>query len=138
VTLQKSTRYALYAAFELAKAWDGPPLRAAEVAERYRLPSPALAKVFQQMVRAGLAIGTRGMRGGYRLVRRPGDLTILEVLEAFEPGTVARGSPGGTAPDGVIALDRTFQEVDEIVRGTFASITLATLLRRGPKALSST
>jgi len=131
LTLQKATRYALCAAFELAKAGDGPPVRAADVAARYGLPRPALAKAFQQMMRAGLAIGTRGMRGGYRLARRPNDLTLLEILEAFEPGRVSSEHPCPDGPEGVVALDRVFKELDQSVRSTLASITLATLLRRG-------
>jgi Rrf2 family protein len=129
VTLQKSTRYALCAAFELARAWEGPPVRAADVAARYGLPAPALAKAFQRMMREGLAVGTRGMNGGYRLARRPNRVTVLDVLQAFEPGRPT--PPRSRAVDGEVALDRLFREVDEIVTGTLASTTLATLLRRG-------
>ena len=61
MNISKSTRYALYAAAEMARAGDAPTTVAA-VAERYRIPEGALAKVFQQLVRAGLATGTRGIR----------------------------------------------------------------------------
>ena len=41
----------------------------AAVAAKYGIPEGALAKVFQQLVRVGLATGMRGVGGGYRLAR---------------------------------------------------------------------
>jgi len=140
VNLQKSTRYALYAAMEMARANEGDQLTAARVAERYAIPGAVLAKVFQQLVRAGVAVGTRGTGGGYQLSRKPSEVTLLDVIDAFEPSN---------APGGCLLTDRenegcdlftecelqqVFDEVDELVRCTFASITLETLVsRRGPR-----
>ncbi len=131
----KSTRYALYAAMEMALAWDAErPVRAGEVARRYRIPENALAKVLQQLVRAGLAIGTRGVGGGYRLARDPGEITVLDVIEVFEPprrsGRCLLKDDGGLCEDlPDCRLRRLFDEVDEQVRCTFASVSLETLVR---------
>lgn len=131
VRLSKSARYALYAAAELAAA-DGAPVTVAEVAKAYRLPTGALAKVFQQLVRAGIAAGTRGVGGGYRLARRAKDVTVLDVIRVYE---APEGEPedGAEVPAGGRRLARLFLEVDELVRSTFASVSLQTLVgRRGP------
>jgi Rrf2 family iron-sulfur cluster assembly transcriptional regulator len=69
VNLQKSTRYALYAAMEMARSGEGAQVTAAEVAERYAVPGTVLAKIFQQLARGGLAVSTRGTGGGYQLAR---------------------------------------------------------------------
>ncbi len=130
----KSTRYALYAAMEMATAPPGEPVTATAVAERYGIPPTVMAKVFQQLVRAGIAAGTRGTGGGYRLARDPAEVTMLDVIQVFEPGP----SPGGCLLAGeepapcprpeACRLRRIFDEVDGLARNTFASITLATLV----------
>lgn len=129
----KSTRYALYAVMEMTAAGDQAQVTAAQVAERYNIPSTVLAKVFQQLVRAGIAVGTRGSGGGYQLVKSPSELTMLDVIQIFEPPR----SPGRcllAEADDVSCMNPTecrlrmiFDEVDELVRCTFASITLETL-----------
>jgi len=133
VNYQRSTRYALYAALEMARTGGERPVTAAEVAEKYQLPGAALAKVIQRLVRAGLASGTRGTAGGYRLARRPEEITILEVVEVFEsprkPGDCLLNQCGDECRHfSECRLRHLFDEVDEQARATFASVTLATLL----------
>ncbi len=92
MTLSKSARYALYAALEMARAGEG-LVTAAAVAARYGVPATAAAKVFQQLVRAGLAEGVRGVGGGYRLARPRSRVTVLDVLSVFEPDLRAPAGP---------------------------------------------
>ena len=65
MTLNKSTYYALYASLEMARAGGGAQVTVTQVAQRYEIPVAVLAKVFQQLVRKGIAVGTRGTRGGH-------------------------------------------------------------------------
>jgi Rrf2 family iron-sulfur cluster assembly transcriptional regulator len=130
VNLGKSARYALHAAVEMAAAGDR-PVTVAEVAARYRIPPNALAKVFQQLVRAGVAAGTRGVGGGYRLSRGPADVSVLDVVSLFEAPARPDGSAGDPA-DRMAGLLRLFAEVDEMVRCTYASVSLETLVRARP------
>ena len=134
MNFRKGTRYALYAAMEMARSTEGTPVTAAQVAGRYDIPSTVLAKTFQQLVRAGLAAGTRGFRGGYALTRPAAKVTVLEVIEAFEPvGSlqqcllVGRGDPQCTEFD-LCPVCRLLDEVDEMARCTYASVTLDTLV----------
>jgi Rrf2 family protein len=134
MVLNKSTRYALYAAMELARAGDR-VVTVAKVARRYRIPRGPLAKVFQQMVRSGVALGTRGIGGGYRLARRPAELTVLDVISLYEPprpvGRCVLADRADPECDAFPAcrLRRLFDEVDEVTRGTLQSVTFETLLR---------
>jgi Rrf2 family protein len=115
------------------------PVTVVSVAERLGLPKTALAKVFQQLVRSGLAVGTRGVGGGYRLAKPSRQVSVLDVLSAFEPPQAAgrcllveRGS-GDCPRSGGCGLRQLFDEADELLRCTFASVTLKTLARRtGP------
>ena len=135
MTITRSTRYALYASAEMAMAGGG-LVTVTDVAARYGIPAGALAKVFQQLVRAGLAVGTRGIGGGYRLARPASTITVLDIMHVFErpraPGAcVLHDRPGEQCPQtSVCTLHWLFEEVDELVRSTYESVTLETLVRR--------
>lgn len=130
MNLQKGTRYALYAAAALARAWEREPVTAAGLAQAHDLPATVVAKVLQDLARAGLATGQRGTHGGYHLSRAPHRMTLLDVVEAFEPAHPAMEEA---------ALRRVFEEIDETTRATLASITLETLVgrRRDRRAASA-
>ena len=135
MTLRKSTRYALCAATELARAAPDEAITAIRVAELYGIPGSVVAKVFQQLVRGGIAAGTRGQHGGYRLARGAAAVTMLDVIDAFEPPRRPVTPRDGTEPPfGARRLQKVFDEVDELERSTFASISLATLARRSELA----
>lgn len=137
MNLNKSTRYALHAALEMALAGDR-PVTTAEVAARYDIPENVVAKVLQQMTRAGLVRGQRGVGGGYVLTRRAADISVQAVIDAFEPtpppdSCMLREEWGAACPgerDPACRLRSLFQEVDETVRATLQSVTLATLAGR--------
>lgn len=141
--LNKSTRYALYAAVELAAAADNGngQVTVSQVSRRYDIPEAVLAKVLQRLVRAGIAVGSRGTGGGYRLARDPSEVTMLDIITDFEPLRPLgqdRGEASSTAAgsaDDPSPLHRVFDEIDELVRCTYASITLETLV--GPRAGSA-
>jgi Rrf2 family protein len=134
VTLNKATHYALYAAVEMARAGEN-PVTVAQVAARYGIPESALAKVFQQLVRSGVAVGLRGTGGGYRLSRPASRITAHDVISVFEPPpSLALGDPAQRSVESAAAaLHRLFDELDELVRCTFASVTLETLARRSTR-----
>ena len=124
MTSKKSTRYALCAMLTLAEAPRGDLVPVARVAGRYGVPVAVLAKIFQQLARAGLVVGSRGTHGGYALARPAGELTVLDVILAFE-------SPPSTGERPLDErLRRLFVEVDELARCTYASVTLETLAGR--------
>jgi Rrf2 family protein len=132
--LNKSTRYALYAAMEMARSWEHGSVTVARVARRHRLPAGALAKVFQRLVHAGTAVGTRGVGGGYRLARPPSRLTVLDVIGVFEPPRAGRcllEDQADRTCDAFPAcrLRQLFEEVDQLTRGTLQSVSLEKLIR---------
>lgn len=135
MTLSKSARYALYAMLEMAVAGDR-RVTVADVATPYRIPRTALAKVLQQLVRAGLAVGTRGVGGGYQLARPGRQVTVLEVISVFDPPRPKSQCALHTPLDppcrmkSSCAVRVLFDEIDEVVQGTLKSVTLATLADR--------
>ncbi len=71
--LSKKADYALLAMRHLAAQTDRDAVSAREVAEAYDIPPELLAKVLQQLARAGLLESHQGIHGGYVLARAPQD-----------------------------------------------------------------
>lgn len=131
MNLTKSARYGILAAVEMARSPNDEPVTVALVARRYMIPEAALAKAFQRLVHFGIAVGTRGVHGGYRLVRPPAEVTVLDVLEVF--GSVARPGVENVRADGhgptpaSEHIGKLFDDVDEQLRSRLASVTLDAL-----------
>ncbi len=135
MNLHKSTRYALHSMLELARA-DERPVTVAQIATRWEIPESVLAKVLQQLVRAGFIRSVRGVGGGYMMARSPAEVSVQDVIDSFEPTHASRGCqlkdiPGAECPtmDPMCRLRELFEEVDQTTRATFRSVTFDTLAR---------
>jgi Rrf2 family iron-sulfur cluster assembly transcriptional regulator len=134
LNLNKSTRYAIHAALEMTIA-EEKPVTVGQVGVRYDIPENVVAKVLQQLARAGIVRGARGVGGGYRLARSATDVSVQDIIDIFEPAPPPdtcmlrevhhEACPGGGVPR--CRVMDLFQEVDETVRATFSSVSLATL-----------
>ena len=82
--LPESTEWVLHATASLAQLDQGVTASAAQLAEHYGVPVAYLAKQLQALVRAGVLSGTTGPRGGFRLARPAGQITLLQIVEAVD------------------------------------------------------
>jgi Rrf2 family protein len=57
---------------------------AAELAETYHMPRPAVANLLKAFSKAGLLESRRGLHGGYRLARPASGISLLDVLTAID------------------------------------------------------
>ena len=55
-----------------------------EIAAAQEVPESYLAKIFQQLAKAGLVRSHRGARGGFTLARLPEEITLRQIIEAIE------------------------------------------------------
>lgn len=82
--LSQGVEWGLHCTTLIAQVPDDVALSRRTLAEHYALPDPYLAKHLQALTRAGLLTATPGPRGGFRLAKPAGQITVLEVLEAIE------------------------------------------------------
>ena len=61
------------------------PLTMPEMAQRLGLGEAMVLKSCQELMQAGFIIGVRGRGGGYRLARAPDQITVMEIVDLFEP-----------------------------------------------------
>ena len=63
---------------------DNLVLSAQDIAKQAGLNKSVVANLLKDCARHDLLRSTRGLRGGYRLARQPGDITLGQILEAVE------------------------------------------------------
>ncbi len=128
--LQKATCFALFAVLELA-ANPARQLAAAEIADKYGISLHHLAKVLRDLGRAGIVESARGVGGGYRFSGNSKRLTLMDVIELFEPVEPNRTSSDDPRPDTDVgrAMRLVLNEIDEHALATFRSITISTMLK---------
>lgn len=79
----QTAEYALRAIVWLANHRDQPVTRE-DLAQATKVPPDYLAKVMQALSRRGLVLAQRGKNGGFTLKRPPGDVTVLDVVNAVD------------------------------------------------------
>ncbi|MGW4497480.1 RrF2 family transcriptional regulator [Micromonospora sp. NPDC004336] len=100
--MSEGVEWALHTCLNLSWVTDGRAIRATTLAAFYELPPAYLNKQLQALARAGIVTSTSGPRGGFRLARRPEEITLLDVVvaiegsdEAFRCSEILRQGPGG-------------------------------------------
>lgn len=96
-----STRgqYALEALLSLASKTSESPSSIHSIAEETKLSEGYLEQLFIPLKKAGFVIGSRGVQGGYRLAKKPGEISAYDILSKME--TSLRSVPcqnGGECP----------------------------------------
>lgn len=81
--LTRAAEYAIRCILYLAKKGKGVPASRKDIAEHAEIPPHFLAKIAQDLARAGLIEIRQGAKGGFSLIREPGDITLLEVVETM-------------------------------------------------------
>lgn len=56
------------------------------ISEILNVPRPTLVKIMQALSIAGIIETKEGKQGGIRLMKKPSDITILDILNAVESG----------------------------------------------------
>jgi len=85
LTLSRAGDYAVRAAIALADVWgERRFVTIDEISEQMDLPRSFTPQILAMLVRADLAESRPGRGGGYRLARAPGQISMLDVVEAAE------------------------------------------------------
>src|SRR5689334_11414008 len=108
-----TAEYALRAVMHLASRADQ-ARTAKEISEVGRIPVGYASKVLQDLAQAGIVDSRRGPNGGFRLARPPGDITVLEVINAVDPIQRITKCPLNL-PEHATKLCRLHQEIDNAI-----------------------
>lgn len=79
-------RYGLRAILEIALEESENGVFQKDISERQKISNKYLDNIIAALKTAGLIINFKGKKSGYRLTRRPEEIKIIDVFNAFEPG----------------------------------------------------
>jgi Rrf2 family protein len=130
--LHAKVRYALRAALDLAEHYDGEtPVKVGDVAARTAIPPKYLTHILLALKRRVLVNSTRGPAGGYWLARRPGRITLAEVVDAVQGPAAGRRAPQIEEVPCDRAINRAWRQAEGAAHEFLARLTLEDLLRQG-------
>ena len=129
--LTAKSEYGLLAAIDLACHKGEGPVSAREISEHRGIPPRFLEQLLVQLRRAGIVTASRGARGGFELARDPGEISVLEVVEALEgplsSSVCDADASGGCLKSPACAASAVWSRATGALRDVFASTTLAEL-----------
>ncbi len=129
MTLSKRGDYVMRSAISLARAYEaGGTRKIREVVADTEVPRTFASQILADLVRAGLATSRAGRDGGYRLSRRPEEISVLQVVEAAEGPLRAERCALGEGPcrwDAVCPLHETWSRATSRLADLLSGTTLA-------------
>jgi Rrf2 family protein len=83
--------------------------------------------VLKGLQRAGMVISSRGAQGGYRLARRPDQITAAQILDVFEGPIAITECSGASSQCGIerqCKVGGAWQRVNAAIRRALEDVTL--------------
>ncbi|HRZ39443.1 MAG TPA: Rrf2 family transcriptional regulator [Candidatus Omnitrophota bacterium] len=85
MNLSAKTIYAFKALAELSLRYGGSdPVQVSEIAEAQKIPKKFLIQILIQLKNHGIVRSSRGIAGGYSLVKSPDHLSLADVIKAVD------------------------------------------------------
>lgn len=151
--ITSSVEYGIHCLLWLANPENGQP-SSRELADFQGISASFVAKIFTRMEKAGLVLATEGARGGYRLAREAGAISVLEIVDAIEGDkalfdcqeirdrcAVFDDPAPRWATQGVCAIHAVMLRAEQAMRDALARESLADLAaaveRKAPKKFSN-
>jgi FeS assembly SUF system regulator len=145
--LNRMTDYAILVLAVLA-ARQNELVTSAAIAHHTQLNQTTIAKIGKELVRCGIIVAERGANGGYRLARKPIEITAAQVIEAIEGPIALTACVEGVADPCETRhgcfMSGNWNEVNDAIRTALNSLTLEKLCdpetlfpEMGPTATSS-
>jgi|WetSurSiteA1Bulk_404760.scaffolds.fasta_scaffold01852_2 Rrf2 family protein len=86
--LSKKTKYAMVALARLARDYGREPIQIRDIAESEKIPQRFLENILLELRKLGILGSKLGKEGGYFLLKKPSEVSLLEIVRHFE-GTIA-------------------------------------------------
>ena len=78
--LSKKTLYTIEAVLDVAYHMGPQPVQSRDITRRQGIPRRYLEQALQHLVKAGILVGVRGPKGGYRLARERRRISLGEIV----------------------------------------------------------
>ena len=101
---------------------------APEVAAGAHLPVPTVSKLMRLLVKEGVLVSHRGVKGGYGLARGPEEISVARIISALEGPiglTMCAGSSGDCSHEPLCPVRRPWQRINQVILQALEKIRLS-------------
>lgn len=129
--LTRAGEYAVRCILYMSKKGKEKLVSRKEIAEACDIPHHFLAKIAQELAKAGIIEIRQGAKGGFVLVHDPAEITLLEVVEAiigeiYLNDCVSRPESCKASP--VCGVHKVWEKARQQLRDTLKGVNFAALL----------
>lgn len=128
--LTRAGEYGIRCVLHLARHGKGALVSRKDIAAHTDVPPSFLAKIAQQLAKAGVIEILQGAGGGYRLLADPSQISLLTVIEAII-GEISLndcvGRPESCRNSAFCTVHRVWNKANRQLRTTLAEANFATL-----------
>ncbi|MEM9352024.1 MAG: Rrf2 family transcriptional regulator [Planctomycetota bacterium] len=135
VRVSRAVSYAISALLQLESLKVNGPVPCSRIALQGDMPERFLLQVLRSLVNAGYLTSTRGVEGGYALVSKLEELTVLDIIEAVD-GPISAELPdaGGLNETAKQKLRVLQEEATDATKKLASEVTLRSLAQTPPSA----
>lgn len=127
--LSRTVTYALKATLLLAQNASSAPVPCSRLASEGGMPERFLLQILRSLVTHGILKSTRGVDGGYVLLKEAGQVSLLDIIEAMEGPLTNDVLVGEWLPFvSRTKLSNVLAQVTESTQEILASVSIADLL----------
>jgi Rrf2 family protein len=128
--ISRTINYAVHATVELALTQSMGPVSCRTLAKDGGMPERFLLQILRALVKRGILVSIRGVDGGYSLNRPASNITLLDIVDAFEN----KSTPDAPQLDSFIPqlqqqLVMTLEKSADAARRELRKVTMADLAR---------
>ncbi|HRE57666.1 MAG: RrF2 family transcriptional regulator [Candidatus Kapaibacterium sp.] len=133
--ISKKAEYGMLALQRIAQSNETVPVK--EIADMYGISFDLLAKVLNQLAKAGLVTAYQGTQGGYLLAKKPVEITVADILHTLEGSLKitecadTHSTSCGCTLDTLCAIKTPMQIIQEKMLQVFSSMTLSDMIQTG-------
>ena len=105
---------------------------ARDIAKHTHVSLPTVSKLLKRLTAAGLLVSTRGAAGGYRLKRAAAEISVGQILYAFDevPGlTTCSSEPEACALHHVCQVQGNWRLISQSIEAALDSVSLDALAK---------
>ncbi len=126
--LSTKGRYATRILLCISRLEGDQPVPKKRISEQEGISTDYIEQIIVPLKNAGLVTSVRGLRGGFRLAKKPNEITVYDILAASEGDINLVGclSEGCSRSDTCV-VQRVWQGASDVLREYFSRITLREL-----------
>lgn len=131
--ISAKSRYALLSMTYLGSKYGNDSyISIIEISQKFNISKIYLEQVFSLLKKADLILSTKGSSGGYRLQRKPIDISIFDILNVTESSLFekAESTIDSNSLYEKAVTEIVYENIDSLIQNNLKSISLETLVLR--------